>query len=105
MSASPIQSVAPLAAPTTPLAPAQATAPTPLHSRRRRLAHLATSAPVQGVAQLAPAQQVQQLPFAVGASVSVRGSLLKPILGAVIGTLLLGLPGTILGGIVGFMLR
>jgi hypothetical protein len=69
-------------------------------SRRRRLPAPATHPASLGVAQLAPA--ATQLPFSARASVSAHGSLLAPIVGAVLGTLLLGIPGTIIGALIGF---
>ena len=77
-----------------------ATAPT--DARRRAVA--AASHATAGVAELRAPEQ--QLPFSarVGVGVSVRGRLLFPIVGAVLGTLLLGLPGTFIGAGVGFLL-
>lgn len=83
--------------PVTPVAAAPAVAQ-PLSTlptmRRRRAAHPPVAAPVT------------TLPFTVGvgARVGVSGSLAAPIIGAVLGTLLLGLPGTIIGGAVGWMI-
>lgn len=56
-----------------------------------------------GAAALAPATE-QQLPFRARASVRISNGLLYPVLGAVLGTLLLGLPGTIIGGVGGWLL-
>ncbi|MCW2925043.1 MAG: hypothetical protein JWM98_2447 [Thermoleophilia bacterium] len=85
---------------------ATAADPSPLATRRRRHAAAAPRAIVlsqggQGVAMLG---RTQQLPFAVSASVSANRGILYPLAGAAIGTLLLGIPGTIIGGIVGYLI-
>lgn len=74
----------------------------PLASRRRRNAAPQGMYALTSAGQGATTLTRQQLPFAVGASVRVGGSLLYPVVGAVLGTLLLGIPGTILGGIAGY---
>lgn len=47
---------------------------------------------------------VQQLPFSAHASVRVSNGLLYPIAGAFLGALLLGFPGAIIGGVVGWLI-
>lgn len=56
-----------------------------------------------GVAALA-ASSPQQLPFAARASVHVSNTLLYPVLGALLGTFLLGPVGTVAGGVAGWLL-
>jgi hypothetical protein len=69
--------------------------------RRRSPVPVAPSQASLGAAQLAPAAT---LPFAARVGVHVQGRLLYPILGAILGTLLLGIPGTFIGAGVGLLL-
>ena len=78
------------------------TTPSTDDARRRRRAIAPASHAAAGVAELRAPEQ--QLPFSARVGVSVRGRLLYPIVGAVLGTLLLGLPGTFLGAGVGLLL-
>lgn len=96
-------------APAASLAPQGAAAPgdSPLATRRRRaLANkqaLAITPAGQGAAML---PQTQTLPFRASASASLRVTrpFLFAVAGAAIGTLLLGIPGTIIGGIAGYLI-
>jgi hypothetical protein len=99
-----MSSISPVAPTQLPVPAPAVTAPaTALDPRRRRRAvgHVASQA-AAGAALVAGPANTQQLPMT--ARVSVRGHLLYPIVGAVIGTLLLGLPGTFIGAGVGFLL-
>lgn len=71
--------------------------------RRRRATAQVRSITDAGAGAASLAQPTQQLPFSARASFS-GGSLLLPIVGAVVGTLLLGIPGTIIGGVVGWLI-
>lgn len=76
---------------------------TPLTSRRRRSAATSSMHVVdagRGVAEL----RTQQLPFSARASVHMSGSLAWPLAGAVVGALLLGLPGAMIGGVAGWLI-
>lgn len=66
--------------------------------RRRSRAAVASDA-TQGASLVS-----HELPFAARASVTVSRTLLYPVAGAVLGAMLLGVPGAILGGIAGVVL-
>ena len=82
--------------------PPQVVQPGP--TRRRRRPPVPPTQASMGVVQLAPAAPAATLPFAASVGVHVRGRLLYPILGAVLGTLLLGIPGTFIGAGIGLLL-
>jgi hypothetical protein len=93
-----------LTATSTPALAQPSPAATHRRNRRRPLAALQVHPAVQGVSQLAPQAPAQVLPLTVGARVRVSNGLLGPVLGAVLGTFLLGPIGTVVGGVAGWML-
>lgn len=89
-----------------PLATTQVASPLEPAARRRRrdAARIhALSDAGAGAAAIAPAA-TQQLPFAARATLRISNGILYPVLGAVLGTFLLGPIGTIVGGVAGWMI-
>lgn len=82
--------------------------PSPLDTDGRRRRRVAARTQMlldagTGVASLATTPP-RQLPFTARASVRVSNTLLYPVLGAVLGTFLLGPIGTVAGGVAGWLL-